>query len=480
MTTNYGLIFDNRFATLPTDFYTSMAAEGFAKSPFLIHLNQDMAEEIGLDPQSPQDSDFPAYFAGNKNLLGSKPVAMVYSGHQFGVWAGQLGDGRALLLGQVRGKNNPLWDIHLKGSGQTPYSRMGDGRAVLRSCIREYLCGEAMQGLGIPTTRSLCIIGSGEQVAREKWEPGAILTRLSPSHIRFGHFEHFFSHQRPDLIKLLADHVIQLYFDGKNYGDWFAGIVKRTARLMAQWQAVGFAHGVMNTDNMSILGLTLDYGPFGFMEAYDPHFICNHSDPTGRYAFDQQPAVAYWNLQVLGYVLQSLIPEQMARDILATFPTEYNSCYQELMTAKLGIAKPDADDQEIWIKLLDLMAKHKADYTKVFHILSGVVAGQDNAGFRALFQDKTAVQDWLNLYLNRMRQEAPGYQARMKKINPKYILRNWVAETAIRAAEDHQDYTVMDDLMKIFKNPYAEHAGMERFAQEAPQEMQDLCVSCSS
>lgn len=480
MNTNYGLVFDNRFAKLPPDFYTSMAAEGFAKSPFLIQFNPDMAQEIGLDPQAAQHPDFPAYFSGNKNLLGANPVAMVYAGHQFGVWAGQLGDGRALLLGQVLGKNNQLWDMHLKGSGQTPYSRMGDGRAVLRSCIREYMAGEAMHGLGIPTTRALCIIGTGEQVAREKWEPGAILTRLSPSHIRFGHFEHFFSHKREDLIKILADHVIQLYFNGQNYTDWFATIMKRTARLLAQWQAVGFAHGVMNTDNMSIIGVTLDYGPFGFMETYDPHFICNHSDQTGRYAFDQQPAVAYWNLQVLAYMLQSLVPYQAAQDILTDFAPEYNAHYQGLMIAKLGIIQPGADDMEICTKLLDLMAQQKADYTKVFRKLGEVVEGQDNGGFKALFQNQAAVQDWLNLYFSRMQKEAPGYQANMKKTNPKYILRNWVAETAIRAAEDQQDYQQLASLMQLFKNPYAEQEGMEKFAEPAPADMQNLCVSCSS
>src|ERR1700742_1752742 len=306
---DFGLKLESHYARLGEGFFTHQPAEKVGEKPRLIHANEDAAALLDLDPQVFRDPRFVEAMAGHRPLEGFESLAQIYSGHQFGVWAGQLGDGRALLIGQVRNRKGELWDIQLKGSGKTPYSRFGDGRAVMRSTIREYLCSEAMAALGIPTSRALAIVATGETVRRETREPGAVLTRLARSHVRFGHFEHFFHRGQKDQVRQLADYVIAEYFPdlAGDYVRWFGEVVKRTAEMIAGWQAVGFAHGVMNTDNMSILGLTLDYGPYGFMDAYDPAFICNHSDEGGRYSFAYQPGVGLWNLRALALALSSLI-----------------------------------------------------------------------------------------------------------------------------------------------------------------------------
>src|SRR5882724_8928541 len=303
-------ILENHYAQLPDDFYTKMPAEKVGAAPRLIHANASAAALLDLDPAVFNDPRFVEVMSGHRPLEGFSPLAMAYSGHQFGVWAGQLGDGRALLIGQVRNTHGELWDIQLKGAGKTPYSRFGDGRAVMRSTIREYLCSEAMAALGIPTTRALAIVGGEDPVVRETVETAAVVTRLAQSHVRFGHFEFFFWREQPEQLRQLADHVIDAFYPAcrgevNPYLALLEQVARRTARLIAQWQGVGFCHGVMNTDNMSILGLTIDYGPFGFVDAFDAGYICNHSDDQGRYAYNQQPQIAYWNLHCLG---QALIP----------------------------------------------------------------------------------------------------------------------------------------------------------------------------
>src|SRR5471030_1416486 len=346
---DFDLKLENHYAQLPQEFYTAMPAEKVGAAPRLIHANPNAAALIDLDPAAFRDPKFTDVFSGHVPLEGFSPLAMVYSGHQFGVWAGQLGDGRALLIGQVRNTRGELWDIQLKGAGKTPYSRFGDGRAVMRSTIREYLASEALAALGIPTSRALAIVATGEMVRRETLEPGAVLTRLAQSHVRFGHFEHFFHRGQHDQVRRLADHVIGEYFPDLmgDHAAWFGEVVKRTAELMAAWQAVGFAHGVMNTDNMSILGLTLDYGPFGFLDAYVPGFICNHTDEGGRYAFDNQPAIAHWNLRALAFALSSLIPMDRLVSALDAYEGQYRARCRALMRAKLGLVRDDgkADDQ---------------------------------------------------------------------------------------------------------------------------------------
>jgi uncharacterized protein YdiU (UPF0061 family) len=475
---NFGLALENHYARLPGEFYTLMPAERVGVKPQLLHANPKAAALIGLDPDALADPDLLEVLAGHRPLHGFAPLAMAYSGHQFGVWAGQLGDGRALLIGQARNKDGELWDIQLKGAGKTPYSRFGDGRAVMRSTIREYLCSEAMAALNIPTSRALAIVATGESVVRETFEPGAVLTRLARSHIRFGHFEHFHHGNKPDQVRQLADHVIGEYFPGLSgdHAAWFGEVVKRTAELMAQWQAVGFAHGVMNTDNMSILGLTLDYGPFGFLDAYVPGFICNHTDEGGRYAFDNQPAIAHWNLRALAFALSGLIPTEKLVAALDAYEGQFRTRYRALMRAKLGLVRDEgrADDQLIG-ELLTLMAQAGSDYTMTFGGLSGT-----DANWLVLFGPSQApAAAWLARYRVRMEHEG-DHAAAMNAVNPRYVLRNWVAETAIRAVEDHGDAATLGRILAMLQSPFDEQPGNAEFAGPPPPELQGLEVSCSS
>jgi len=473
---DFGLNLENHYARLPEDFYTRMPAEKVGAAPRLIHANAAAAALLDLDPNVFRDPRFIEVAAGHRPLEGFSPLAMVYSGHQFGVWAGQLGDGRALLIGQVRNRNGELWDIQLKGAGKTPYSRFGDGRAVMRSTIREYLCSEAMAALGVPTSRALAIVATGETVRRETREPGAVLTRLARSHVRFGHFEHFFHRGQKDQVRRLADYVIAEYFPDMAAGDyvrWFGEVVKRTAEMVAQWQAVGFAHGVMNTDNMSILGLTLDYGPYGFMDDYDPQFVCNHTDEQGRYSFINQPAIGLWNLRALALALSDLISTDQLLEKLTDYEEQFGAKYRVLMRAKLGLMREEEGDDRLIGDLLALMAKARADYTLSFRKLT-----DRDEDWLALFgAAKTEAAAWLSRYRTRTEDED---LAELNRTNPKFVLRNWVAETAIRAVEDKDDVAVLDRIFRILQSPFEEHDGGEAFATPPPPEMCDLEVSCSS
>ena len=473
-TTSFGLSLENHFGALPDEFYTRMPAERVGTAPRLIHANPAAAKLIDLDPAAFDDPGFTSVVAGHQPLEGFAPLAMVYAGHQFGVWAGQLGDGRALLIGQVRNRAGELWDIQLKGAGKTPYSRFGDGRAVMRSSIREYLCSEAMAALGIPTSRALALVATGEAVRREELEPGAVLTRLARSHVRFGHFEHFHYQGKTDQVRLLADHVIAEYFPDfvGDHAGWYGEVVKRTALMIAHWQAVGFAHGVMNTDNMSILGLTLDYGPYGFLDAYDPHFICNHTDEQGRYAFINQPGIAHWNLKALAVALSGLIESDRLVAALASYEAHFVEAYRALMRAKLGLVREEEGDDRLIGEFLALMAKARADYTLTFRALP-----RDDETWLSLFGEHRAdAETWLAGYRARF----DGDAAAMDGINPKFVLRNWVAETAIRAVEDRGDIATFDRIFRILQSPFDAHPGSEAFAAPPPPEMCGLEVSCSS
>jgi uncharacterized protein YdiU (UPF0061 family) len=466
---------ENHFARLGEGFFTAMPAEKVGETPRLVHANPDAAALLDLDPRVFLDPRFAEVMAGHRRLEGFSPLAMVYSGHQFGVWAGQLGDGRALLIGQVRNRKGELWDIQLKGSGKTPYSRFGDGRAVMRSTIREYLCSEAMAALGIPTSRALAIVATGEAVRREMREPGAVLARLAKSHVRFGHFEHFFHRGQKDEVRRLADYVIGEYFPehAGDYSGWFGEVVKRTAEMIAQWQAVGFAHGVMNTDNMSILGLTIDYGPYGFMDEYNPEFICNHSDEQGRYSFINQPMIAHWNLRALALTLSDLIATDTLLEKLNAYEVQFGVKYRALMRAKLGLSREEEGDDRLIGDLLALMAMGRADYTLVFRGLP-----RADGNWLALFgaMDNKA-GEWLSRYRLRTQDED---LSGIDLVNPKFVLRNWVAETAIRAVEDQGDIATLDRVFKIVRAPFEKHDGDEAFAAPPPQNMCDLEVSCSS
>lgn len=465
---------ENRYARLGEGFFTPMAAERVG-TPRLIHANDDVARLIGLDPAAFSDPDFVLAMGGHLPLAGFDPLAMVYSGHQFGVWAGQLGDGRALLVGQLRTPEGRLWDIQLKGVGQTPYSRFADGRAVMRSTIREYLASEALAALGIPTTRALCILATGEMVRREQMEPGAVLARVSPSHVRFGHFEHFFHHGQKEKVRVLADHVMGLHFPhlAGDYAAFFTEVVRRTAHLVAAWQAVGFAHGVMNTDNMSILGLTMDYGPYGFMGAYDPGFVCNHSDEQGRYAFFNQPAVALWNLRALALTFTELVDSDALVHALDAFERYYNAAYRAHMRAKLGLVRAEDGDDTLAGELLVLMARARADYSLCF---SRLADGGDN--WLGLFgAARGDAKEWRARWQRRVQGED---LAGMVRVNPRYVLRNWVAETAIRAVEDEEDTATLDRIFNLVRSPFEKHDGDEAFALPPPAALCDLEVSCSS
>ncbi len=355
------LQFDNTFARLPEVFYAKVTPTPL-KSPFLVAFNPDAAALLDLDPEEARRPEFAGCLAGHYLPPGSEPLAMVYAGHQFGAYVSRLGDGRAILLGEVRNSRGEKWDLHLKGAGLTPFSRDDDGRAVLRSCIREYLCGEAMHGLGIPTTRALCVVGSEEEVLREQVETGATLLRLAPSHVRFGHFEFFYWRRQFDHLKTLADYVLAQHFPelvGRpdSYARFYHEAAVRTARLIAEWQAVGFAHGVMNSDNMSVLGMTLDYGPFGFLDAYDPAFICNHSDHQGRYAFHNQPDIGYFNLRCLAQALTPLAPDEAIKAGLDAYEAvcadagERRRLYQRLprpLRLQAGAGGTERDDQRLF------------------------------------------------------------------------------------------------------------------------------------
>jgi len=488
------LHFDNTFARLPDVFYAKVAPTPL-KNPFLVSVNPDAAALIDLDPEEAKRPEFAGCFGGQYLLPGSESLAMVYAGHQFGAYVSRLGDGRAILLGEVRNSRGEKWDLHLKGAGLTPFSRDDDGRAVLRSCIREYLCSEAMHGLGIPTTRALCVVGSEEQVLREQVEPGAMLLRLAPSHVRFGHFEYFYWRRQFDHIKTLADYVIAQYFPdlGRGpdaYARFYHEVAVRTARLIAKWQAVGFAHGVMNSDNMSVLGMTLDYGPFGFLDNYDPSFICNHSDRHGRYAFRNQPDIGYFNLRCLAQALTPLVPDEAIKGGLDTYETLYAEHYAELMQAKLGLSGSRPGDERLIRDLLELMRGSAADYTNVFRSLCDFQQAPEvkNEQLRDLFVDRDAFESWAARYKERLHAEGSSSEGsrdteravRMRQVNPKYVLRNYLAHEAIRMATEQKDFSEIERLRLLLRDPFAEQPEMDRYAVPPPDWGKHLIVSCSS
>jgi uncharacterized protein YdiU (UPF0061 family) len=444
-------------------------------------------------------------FAGNALLNGSEPLATVYSGHQFGQWAGQLGDGRAIWLGEAASHQGPQ-EIQLKGAGRTPYSRGGDGRAVLRSSIREYLCSEAMHGLGIPTTRALCLVASPEPVRRETLETAAVVARVAPSFLRFGHFEHFSAQGDVDSLRTLADHAITHHlpecrdratlWQGNVYAALLDVVQESTAQLLAQWQAVGFCHGVMNTDNMSLLGLTIDYGPFQFMDGFDPGHICNHSDHQGRYAYGRQPNVAYWNLYCLAQALSPLINDQeMTLQVLEGYKTLFPRHLGDAMRAKLGLVgdlAPESERETDWNlveDLMQLMAAEKVDFTLFWRQLSQAVVRQSQANavteagwspVTDLVLDRPRLLAWLERYTVRAGEtHLASMGARMLRTNPKFVLRNHLAEMAIRQAKAG-DFSEIDTLYNLLQSPFDEHPGFEAYADLPPDWAGQLEISCSS
>lgn len=482
------LALGNTFASLPKDFYTRLTPTPVPE-PYLICASASAASLIGLSSSDFEQADVIDTFAGNRVPANVQPLSAVYSGHQFGVWAGQLGDGRAHLLGEKQTPAGPM-ELQLKGSGLTPYSRMGDGRAVLRSSIREFLCSEAMAALGIPTTRALCVIGSDLPVIRENIETAAVVTRMAPSFVRFGSFEHWYYNQRETELKVLADYVIEHHYPdlrgSKNpYLALLVEVTKRTAHMVAHWQAVGFMHGVMNTDNMSILGLTIDYGPFGFMEAFDVHHICNHSDTSGRYSYDKQPQIAHWNCFALGQALLPLIGAvEPAQEALASFRTEFGHKISELLHAKLGLVQRLPEDDALFESMFALMHANRADFPLFFRKLGDLRLDNkaSHESLRDLFLDRPALDAWLDRYHARLRQENSRDEARkiaMNAVNPKYLLRNYLVQAAIEKAQEN-DFSEVAKLLRILEHPYDEQEENNRYAQPAPEGAASLSISCSS
>ena len=451
--------------------------------PHWVVRSDRLAQDMGLASWLVGD-DALELLAGNRVPDATRPFASVYSGHQFGVWAGQLGDGRALLLGEVDTPAGAL-EVQLKGSGLTPYSRMGDGRAVLRSSIREFLCSEAMHALGIPTTRALAVTGSPQPVRRETIETAAVLTRVAPSFLRFGHFEHFtHTAQDPAALRRLFDATLQRYFPALEPTPQalLEEVARRTARLVAQWQLVGFCHGVMNTDNMSLLGLTIDYGPFGFLDAFDPNHVCNHSDDQGRYSYARQPGIAFWNLHALAQALLPLVdgaPEAASEQLLAAlepYKAEFAQAMVAGLRAKLGLVATRDDDPVLADDLLRLMAEDRTDFTITWRRLAQPDAARD------AFLQRDKFDAWALRYRERLAWESSDDAqrvARMNRINPKFVLRNHLAQTVIEAAQ-RGEFGDTERLLKVLERPFDEQPEHEAVAGYPPEWASQLEVSCSS
>ena len=525
------LNFDNRFTReLPGDPDSanrprqvmgacySRVAPVRTQGPQLVACAREVAEELDLAPEVCQSDDFVAVFSGNSVLKSMDPYAMCYGGHQFGNWAGQLGDGRAINLGEILNDRGRRWALQLKGAGPTPYSRTADGLAVLRSSVREFLCSEAMHHLGVPTTRALSLTVTGDQVMRDMFydgnpqaEPGAVVCRVAPSFIRFGNFEIFSARGEMDLLQQLVDYTIRTDFphlgesSTKTYLAWFDEVCTSTAAMIVHWMRVGFVHGVMNTDNMSILGLTIDYGPYGWLEDYDPGWTPNTTDAQGRrYRFGQQPQIALWNLVQLARALAPLIKQvEPLQEALNRYADLYNEGYQAMMAEKLGLRRfAGADDQELIDELQAILPLVETDMTIFFRHLGAVeAAGLAPAPELELLhpladafyrpeqlddQYRTRLGAWMRRYGDRLgRDGRPDAERRqqMDAVNPKYVLRNYLAQLAIDKAEAG-DYSMVGELLEVLRRPYAEQPGKEEFAAKRPDWARHRAgcsmLSCSS
>ena len=466
------------------DFYTELSPTPLDNARLVWH-NAPLAQALDLPAGLFAVEKGAGVWGGESLLPGMRPLAQVYSGHQFGVWAGQLGDGRGILLGEQQLADGRRFDWHLKGAGLTPYSRMGDGQAVLRSTLRESLASEAMHALGIPTSRALSVVTSDTPVYRERAEQGAMLMRIAESHLRFGHFEHFYYRRQPEKVQLLADYAIRHHWphlaeDSDKYPNWFRDVVTRTARLIARWQTVGFAHGVMNTDNMSLLGLTLDYGPFGFLDDWQPDFICNHSDYQGRYSFDNQPAVALWNLQRLAQTLSPFIRAEDLNRALDDYQPALLTEYGQRMRRKLGLFSEEKGDNDLLNGLLELMAREGSDFTRTFRSLSLTEQHSAASPLRDEFIDRDAFDRWFSNYRSRLQREEVSDDARrrsMQENNPAMVLRNWLAQRAIEQAESG-DFAEFARLHQALRTPFADRD--DDYVARPPEWGKRLEVSCSS
>jgi serine/tyrosine/threonine adenylyltransferase len=489
------LAWRNAWLELPEVLRTPQAAEPLAE-PNLLHVSPQAAALLGLQSSDFKHRQIAAWFSGSELLPNaSPPLATVYSGHQFGYYVSQLGDGRALWLGELLNAQNEAWELQLKGAGRTPYSRQGDGRAVLRSSIREYLCSEAMAALGVPTTRALCLVSSPEAVYRETVETAAVVTRMAPSFLRFGHVQFLAHTQRHKELQALLDWTITYHYPHlaalppkEAYTALLLEVTERTARLMSHWQAVGFCHGVMNTDNMSLLGLTLDYGPFGFMEAFDPAHICNHSDHEGRYSYRNQPPIGLWNLHQLAQAFAPLLPELSLEVVTERYQAVFQQSFMQQYRSKLGLYAALPEDGALLKALFGWMATYGVDYTRFFRALSKLQEASQLEDFlKALGLAASVNTDWFTGYFLRLNAPeekalAPSSEERQIVLllkNPKFVLRNYMAQQAIEACQKGNNI-VLERLFTVLSAPFEEHPQEEAWAAAPPAWACQLSVSCSS
>ncbi|HEY9189756.1 MAG TPA: YdiU family protein [Sulfurovum sp.] len=471
------LTLTNPYLQLPAEFYDKVVPTPLA-DPYLIHANPDVAKILDIDEEELQSDTFVKFLNGEYLARGSEPFAMCYAGHQFGQFVPRLGDGRAINIGTL-GK----YHLQLKGAGMTVYSRHGDGRAVLRSSIREYLMSEAMQGLSIPTTLCLGLIGSEHQVRRQEIEKGAIVCRVSSSWVRFGTFEYYAHQGMFEELKALADYVIDENFPhikGRedHYTLLFNEAMVITARLMAQWMSVGFNHGVMNTDNMSIAGLTIDYGPYAFLDDFRHDHVCNQTDVHGRYSFSNQPEIAKWNLKSLMMALSPLTTMEKLEKNLAIYDKIYMRYFHYYMCKKLGFEGTVEGDPELIDDMLDMLESLQVDYTLFFRTLSHYEGDRNALLATGLYHEP--MHAWLDRYDERIKHiDATERKEQMLSTNPKYVLKNYMLQEAIDAAEQG-DFSVVDDLFKIAQDPFDEHPEFERWAGATPKEFKNRKLSCSS
>ena len=470
--------FSNSYARLPERFFARVDPTPVA-APRLIRFNDSLADQLGLQTAALGPNELAAIFAGNVTPLGAEPIAMAYAGHQFAHFVPQLGDGRAILIGEVLDRDGVRRDIQLKGSGLTPFSRRGDGRAALGPVLREYLVSEAMHALGVPTTRALAAVSTGQFVVREGRLPGAILTRIAASHLRVGTFEYFAARGDVDAIRRLADYTIDRHDaaardDERPYLALLRGVVDRQARLVARWMCVGFIHGVMNTDNTALSGETIDFGPCAFMDAYDPATVFSSIDRFGRYAYANQPGIALWNLERFAEALIPLIDGngeraiELASETVSAFPDSFEDYWLAGMRGKLGLLREEGEDRDLILELLEAMHANAADFTLTFRRLCDAAEDEEaDAGVRGLFATPEAYDAWAMRWRSRLTREGvdPHERARnMRSVNPAFIPRNHRVEQALEAAIERADFAPFTELLTVLKRPYEDQEGFENYA----------------
>ncbi len=488
------LPFDNSYARLPDRFFARLAPTPVS-APRLLRVNTALAEELGLDPDLLAGPDAAAIFGGNTVPEGAASIALAYAGHQFGHFVPQLGDGRAILLGEVVDRSGARRDIQLKGAGPTPFSRNGDGRAALGPVLREYIVSEAMAALGVPTTRALAAVATGDAVFREAVMPGAVLVRVAASHIRVGTFQYFAARGDTEALRLLADHAIARHYPeaaaaAQPYRALLDGVIARQAALIARWLTIGFIHGVMNTDNMAISGETIDYGPCAFMDAYDPGTVFSSIDHAGRYAYGNQPRMAHWNLTRLAETLLPVLADDEAQALataeaaLARFAPQFTAAYNAGLRAKLGLASERPGDDELAHDLLRRMAENGADFTLTFRALCDAADGpEQDAAVRDLFVDPAAFDAWATGWRQRLALESATPAARraaMRAANPAFIPRNHRVEAALDAAIACNDLTPFEELLAVLARPYDDQPDHARYAAPPREDERVLRTFCGT